>query len=464
MPFVLNDAAIADAKQELGIDLREVFKQEYAAGEEGQSYAVFDPAKLPEKWRAKDGIIEDDNLIYRVLQWWWTRGSGLVPLDAQMSATLKARRPDVQTWNDPYRLAAVHGSHAGLDIISTWTYGHPDIKRLSYATVLQAAARPTSQKVMPNITLFVYKRFVQPIGDSTANLEMDSPGADPYFTQGPDYTREAMWLTFAQRPDLIAFYYGGALRPDLSNLDPTIASPETFDAIGEVSRSLIEPYGPVVLQTKRQKARVAVLMSAASSWFYGAKKAPGYANEAILPMCSLLMMNHVPFEVVLDDDIAAGRLSEFDVLVIPRGDTLRRSDYDKIVAFAKGGKTVIAEQSLRAPIAGAVIVDLDFGFQQLLEGSKLAGGTGITADEFREKNEALAAKLAPFVAPFATAATSNHAARFDDDFGKRNCALRLRRQRQQNLRPALWPVEAVPRIERAPTRTNFPSQRERRNL
>ena len=404
VPFALNDAALTDAKAELGIDLREVFKKEYSASAD---YAVFDPTKLPAQWQPKNGIIEDDNLIYRVLDWWWTRGSGLTPLNAQMSGVLKAQRPDVQTWNDPYRLAAVHGSHQGLDIISTWTYGHPDIKRLAYATVLQAAARPTNQKVMPNITLFVYKRFVQPVGDSTANLEMDSPGDDPFFTQGPDYTREAMWLTFAQRPDLMAFYYGGTLRPDLSNLDPDVAAPETFDAIGEVSRSLIEPYGPVVLQSQRQKARVAVLMSAAASWFYGPNKAPGYANEAILPVCSLLLMNHVPFEVVLDDDIAAGRLSEFDALVIPRGDTLRRSDYDKIVAFAKAGKTVIAEGSLRAPIAGAKILDLDFGFQQLLDGSKLADKTGITADEFREKNEALAAKIAPLLAPFTTAATSN---------------------------------------------------------
>ena len=29
------------------------------------------------------------------------------------------------------RLAPVYGSHAGLDCVSTWTYGHPDIKRLA---------------------------------------------------------------------------------------------------------------------------------------------------------------------------------------------------------------------------------------------------------------------------------------------------------------------------------------------
>lgn len=407
VPFVLNDAAIADAKKELGIDLRDVFKKEYSGGGEGEAYAVFAPSKLPAQWQAKNGIIEDDNLIYRVLQWWWTRGSGLTPLNAAMSGVLKQKRPDVQTWNDPYRLAPVYGSHAGLDIISTWTYGYPDIKKLAYTTVLQAAAKHSGQKVMPNITLFVYKRFVQPIGDSTANLNMDSPGDDPYFTAGPDYTREAMWLTFAQRPDLMAFYYGGSLRPDLSNLDPDVSSPETFDAIGEVSRALIEPYGPVVLQSQRQKARVAVLMSAAASWFYAGDSAGAYVNENILPMCALLMMNHVPFDVILDDDIASGRLSEYDALVMPRGDTLRRSDYNKIVAFSKGGKTVIAEQSLRAPIDGAKIVDLDFSFQKQLDGTQLAAGKSITADEFRERNEALAAKLAPLVAPFATSATAN---------------------------------------------------------
>ncbi len=400
VPFAVNESAIADAKRELNLDLREIFKAQYSAAD---AYAIFDVTKFPEQWQPKNGIIEDDNTIYRVLQWWWKRGNGLAPLNANMAKSVKAKRPDVLTWHDPYRLAPVLDTSADkLDIMTTWTYGHPDIKRLSYTTVLQAAARPAHQKVMPTITLFVYKYFVQPIEDSTANMGMDSPGSDPYFTQGPDYARQAMWLNISQRPDMLAFYYGGSLTPDNTTLDPTINSPETFDAIGEVSRELVEPYGPALLQTKRQKARVAVLLSAASIWFNGPKGMEGYANESILPFCSLLMMNHVPFEVIFDDDIAAGRLDDYDALCIPRGDTLRRSDYEKITEFAKAGKTIIATDTLRAEIPGAQIVELNFDFQNALDGTRLAKGTAITADEFRSQNEALAAQLQPLVSQFAT--------------------------------------------------------------
>jgi glycosyltransferase involved in cell wall biosynthesis len=46
------------------------------------------------------------------------------------------------------------------------------------------------------------------------------------------------------------------------------------------------------------------------------------------------MMNHVPFDVLLDDDIVADKLRDYDALVIPRGDTLTKSAHERIVAFA----------------------------------------------------------------------------------------------------------------------------------
>jgi hypothetical protein len=302
------------------------------------------------------------------------------------------------TWHDPYRLAPVHGSHAGLDCISTWTYGHPDIKRLAYSTVLQAAARPVRQQVMQNITLYVYGRFVVPLGTPTADLLADQPGRDPFFNQGPDYAREAMWLVMSQRPDVLCFYYAGRLQPTNATLDPSITSPETFDAIGEISRTLIEPYGAAILASRRAKPRVAVLLSASALWFAASPRLPGYLNEQILPFCALLMMNHVPFDVLLDDDVVAGRLQEYDALVIPRGDTLTKSAHDRIVAFAAAGKKVIADRSLRAPVPGAAVVDADFSFERSVDGSALAAGRAVTAEEHRARSEALAERIRPLLA------------------------------------------------------------------
>ena len=81
----------------------------------------------------------------------------------------------------------------------------------------------------------------------------------------------------------------------------------------------MKPYGPAILASERVKPRVAVLMSAASTWFRASPWTPGYENEKTLPFATLLLMNHVPFDVLLDEDILEGALDEYDVLVMPKG-------------------------------------------------------------------------------------------------------------------------------------------------
>jgi hypothetical protein len=387
-------------RQESGLKPEEMPKQEWFPNEKN---VYIDASKLPAHLQPKNGIIEDNNAIYRYLQWWWQRGHGTSVLNEEMAKVIKAQRPDVITWHDPYRLAAVRKSHSGLDMISTWTYGHPDIKRLSYTTVLQAAARPEKQKVMQTITLWIYARYVVPIRNSTADLQNDYAGQDENFMQGPDYTREAIWLVLSQRPDVLGFYSAGAKNPDNTNLDPTNASPITHDAIGEVSRHLIEPYGPTILNTQREKPRVAVLMSASSIWFNGSR---GWSNEVIMPFISLLMMNHVPFEVVLDDDILEGRLNNYDALVIPNGEVLLRGVHQRITNFARDGKKVIAARSLVAEIPGAQKTDFDFSFLNKLDGTALAEGRAITAEDARTRMEKFADDLKPLVAGLQGMATA----------------------------------------------------------
>jgi hypothetical protein len=394
VPFCTNEVAKTLARQEAGLDLAQVLSPRWVRS----GASALDPAKLPPELQPQGGLIPDDHPIYRFLKWWWERGHGTSVMNAEMARIIKARRPDVMTWHDPYRLAPVYGSHTGLDCISTWTYGHPDIKRLAYTTVLQAAARRDHQKVMQDITLYVYGRFVVPLGTPTANLLSDQPGRDPFFNQGPDYAREAMWLVMSQRPDALCFYFAGRLQPTNAALDPFISSPETFDAIGEVCRTLVEPYGPAILASRRVKPRVAVLLSASALWFAASPRVPGYINEQILPFCALLMMNHVPFDVLLDDDIAAGRLNDYDALVIPRGDTLTRGNHARIVAFAAAGKKVIADQSLRASVPGAAVFDADFSFERSVDGAALAAGRAVTAEEHRARSEALAERLGPLLA------------------------------------------------------------------
>lgn len=356
--------------------------------------------------KPKNGIIEDDNPRYRYLKWWFHRGMGDAALNAGMARILGSRAQNLTTWHDPYRLAPVRGSAEGLSAISTWTYAQPDMTRLLYTRVLQAAAKPAGQRVMQTITLFLYPRFVESVAGSVTGLENDKPGGSDYYTAGPDFASEALWLAFSQRPDILGVYFGGLLQPNDPNVDTRRASPETFEAIGRVVRELIEPYGPAIRAGKPQPAKVAVLMSAAAIWLGDAPKNVGYPNEQVLPYCSLLAMNHVPFEVLLDEDITGGRLAEFDVLVMPQAGAITRSMLERIRAFMSAGGKVIADRALSPELKGATLTDYDFTFQKRVDGVELSKGNAVTAEQNRERMEALAKDLGsklPALSKFAEA-------------------------------------------------------------
>jgi hypothetical protein len=380
VPFCLNAPAVEMARAELGFELKDMVASKWGPVE-----------ATPEEVR--DGVIEDDNPRYRFLQWWWQRGHGTALVNERMHEIVKGHNPGLLTWHEPYRLAPVRGSHKGLDAIATWTYGYPDLKRLCYTTYLQAAARPEGQLVQQDITLFVYARYVMPVNESTADLSRDFAGKDFFFTASPDYAREAMWLVLSQRPDMLCFYSAGVLSPDVPTNDPFYASPETFDAIGQTCEEVVKPFGPAIRKSRRVEPRVAVLMSAAATWFGASPGLPGYPNEQTLPYATLLMMNHVPFDVLLDEDIVEDALDRYSVLVMPRADTLTRSMYDRIVAFAEKGGKVIADASLRASIPNAQVTRFDFTHQRRIDGEALAAGNAVTAEEDRAIMEGYAREL-----------------------------------------------------------------------
>ncbi len=392
-PFCINEAAIQDAQDQIGLDIRQFFNDKGGL------------IPIP-KEDIVNGVIPDDQPNYRFLQWWWQRGHGTAVLNAAQNAIVKEFRPDAITWHEPYRLAPVRNAMKGLDCIATWTYGHPDIKRLCYTTYLQAAARPEHQFVQQDITLFVYGRYAVALDDSTADMSQDFAGNDPYFTAGPDYAREATWLVVSQRPDILCYYSAGRLSPDNPTLDPTYSSPETFDAIGQTCDELVKPFGPMIRASRRVHPEVAVLMSAASTWFSASPRLPGYPNEQTLPYATLLMMNHVPFDVLLDDDIVEGALDQYRVLVMPRADTLTQSMVDRIKVFAANGGTVIADQSLRASIPNVQRTAFDFTPQLKVDGKALAEGDAMTAEAMREMMEGYAKELAPLLAGVVRPASS----------------------------------------------------------
>ena len=349
--------------------------------------------KQPAENLPKDGLVADDNNRLRTLDWWFHRGMGDAPLNQRMAEILRSGKPDLLTWHDPFRLYPSTTAADGLGAISTWTYAFPDMTRLLYTRVLQRAARESGQKAIQTITLYLYPRFVEATQGAVGSTENDKPTGEDAYTAGPDFAREALWLVFSQRPDGIALYHAGKLGPDDPAVDKGRASPETFDAIAEVVRDLVEPYGPALLAGRPMPAQTAVLLSGTALTLGGSPKLVGYPNEQILPFCSLLAMNHIPFDVLFDQDVVSGKLDGYKLLVMPQAGALTRTMAERIRSFASRGGVVIADRSLAADIPRVVRTDYDFTFQRQVDGTELAKGTAITGEENRRRMEALAADL-----------------------------------------------------------------------
>ena len=386
VPLAPHPEATRLAQEEIGLDLTELPVEE---GSRRRGRLNVTPAAF------EDGVIPDDHPHCRFLKWWWERGHGTNALNAAMSETAKKRRPELITYHDPYRLAAVRHSHRGLDMISTWTYGAPDIKRLAYTTYLQAAARGHKLLVQQTITTLLYGYMFMDMTQSKEESQFDfgQYAQFGFAGFGPDYCREATWLVVSQRPDMLSYFIGTPLNFANPRLDPNVTSPETLGAITEVSRYLIQPYGPALLDSKRWRPPVALLASATGAWFHVGTYNSGYMAEQTLPYASLLMMNHTPFDVLLDDDLIEGAAGRYRALILPFSATVTQSMAGRLKEFAAAGGRVIVNEPFRLDLSGAIRTNYDFTFEFNCRGTAPANER-VSAEEHRQRMEAYAADLA----------------------------------------------------------------------
>jgi len=391
-PLAPHPEAVRLAREEIGLDLMQLpivpDKVQGLEGEGTHGRIIVDAGEFP------DGIVPDDHPHLRFLKWWWEGGQGTAAMNAAMSEAAKQRRPDLISFHDPYRLAAVRHSHRGLDMISTWTYGTPDIKRLIYTTYLQAAARADNLRVNQTITLLLCDfEWMVKRPDVKDDFQYDNFSGDRgWFSAGPDYAREATWLVLSQRPDVLSYYEAGLNEFTNPRLDPNANIPETLGAIAETSRFLVRPYGPAILDSERWRPKTALLASAVGSWF-GGNPNLGWAAEQTLPYASLLLMNHVPFDVLLDDDLIEGAAGRYHTLVLPHSPLVTQAMADRIRQFMAAGGRVIVNDPFRADIPGVIRTRYDFSFEYYTRGNTPADKL-VTAEEHRRRLEGYAADLA----------------------------------------------------------------------
>lgn len=222
-------------------------------------------------------------------------------LTAAMAIAARRRRPDLITWTDPWRDAPLRVP-PGVDVLGSWTYGHPHPLRQLIVPFLRAGAGE-GRAVMQTVSLYLPTRW------SAANEEA---GAWRIAPAAPSAT--ALWLAFAQAPEFLAVYAPSTADPfgrDATGMD-------TWQALQRVHDAGIAPFGPVLRACRPEVPRAALVLSASAVAAIGNARTVGWDAEQAWPWAAMLAKCGVPFRVLLDEDFAdPGLLAGFDAIVVP---------------------------------------------------------------------------------------------------------------------------------------------------
>lgn len=314
------------------------------------------------------GVIADTDAGYLKHLYKYKWGDGLVTSNLRTAEIVHKYRPDMLIFSDPLRYTTTYNRFKGTNATSTWIYTNPDPKFILYIETLIANGKPFGQRPIQTITMLNYPGTI-------------APKDKGWTLMGPDRTVETSWLTLSRNPQALGYYIGSGCDPFRPGYTKNVISadratpkdtriypycqyPESFDALKKFIDDVVTPYGPMISKLKPTKRKVAVLSSESSSVYSNSPKLVGhYPPFQIYNFYAVLNMAHIPADIVLDETITMFGLDDYDVLFMPKCDTITKTVYDKIIEFQNRGGSVISDQYLRAPIPDVTKVDFDFTYR-----------------------------------------------------------------------------------------------------
>lgn len=328
-----------------------------AQGKGGLSYTRIDDFPM-------NRVIPDDDRVLTFYKWFWKEGDGWNTLHSRVHEGLKSTgRDDLWTFFDPaVRVPSVWGSGGTVDFISQWTYSYPDPIKMGQATdelMAMAEGGPPSQQVMKMTQVIWYRSRTAPDLPKDEALfapwEKEIPDAR-FITIAPDHMREAFWSKIA-RPIQGIMYHGWASLVPASHRSYCFTNPETRGVLTELTRDIVRPLGPTLLQVPDRKADVALLESFASQVFAG-RGTRGWGNSWEADMHLVLQWAGLQPRIVYDETVLRDGLADYKVLVMPCCDVLTESVRDAIAAFQRAGGLIVADELLTPALSPDILIPL----------------------------------------------------------------------------------------------------------
>jgi hypothetical protein len=320
-------------------------------------YNRLNATTLGEGWFPSRGVVdtEKDN-FYRFHLWWHTQGPNEQAINNICLEEIKKVRPDIKTIMEPIlRRPPVKVYRKNTDVAEEWFYYENPRVTVSIQERLAAASRGIDMRPsgMPQ---FLFK----------------PGGAAPFaVTPPPDMFREVVWLC-ASRPLSMMSFWGWhrvldkgklllieEIEEKFKGLDWKKARelanklggeggglfiPEVQEEFANLSNTLWEPYGSLMMKWENYPRKVAMINSFASHLYHKGSlhqvrwPGPGWLGDT-------LTLSGIPYDTLYDEDFFenGNLLKDYEVVVLPGVYAIPDSAYRQILEFVRRGGIVMAD-------------------------------------------------------------------------------------------------------------------------
>ena len=281
-------------------------------------------------------ILSDEYAPWKFLRWWVKRGQGFYLLNNQLARWMRQDGLQTTYYSDQPETAS---QFEGMDLVDFWAYPKcPDglVARFSRAACLASLDGKPFQ-AMPGTIYW----------DDGGGLWLtDDDGKRKVLCLSPDCLKENMWISVACPTSSIGMYGIGERHTQLYD--------KACDAAMTAGYRLIEPVGVLVGGLPQEQARVAFLETDGLYFLQDGIRDKWTRHWLTRNVGRCLARARLPFDWITDDHADAGWLERYEAVVVPGAWCLPEQTHRALVAFAKAGGQVIADQVMRADIPGMV--------------------------------------------------------------------------------------------------------------
>jgi hypothetical protein len=246
-------------------------------------------------------------------------------------------------------------------VISQWTYSYPDPIKIGQSTdelFAMAAGRP-GQKVMKMTQAIWYRTGTTgdlPEDESKrAQWEKDKPDAK-FVTIAPDHMREAFWSKIS-RPIRGIMYHGhtSLLEVKGNKHGYRFTNPKTQHVLAELTRDVVRPLGPTLLQVPDRQADVGILQSF-SSQMYAGRGSWGWSHQWDADVHLVLQYAQLQPRILYEETVVRDGLDGLKVLVMANCDVLPESVATRVIEFQRNGGLIVGDERLAPGITPDILI------------------------------------------------------------------------------------------------------------